>query len=65
MLDAKAQFFFYVAAVLCFLVAAAGEGWTRGRMTRRGLTPRVVLLPLGLALWLFPPMGNTGYTAFK
>lgn len=65
MLDAKAQFFFYLAAVLCFLVAAAGEGWTHGRMTRRGLKPRLVLLPLGLALWLFPLMWNTGYTAFR
>lgn len=65
MIDAKGQFFFYLAAVLCFLVAAAGTGWRHGRMTRRGLEPRVVLVPLGLALWLFPLMWNTGHTAFK
>lgn len=65
MLDEKAQFFFYLAAVLCFLVAAAGEGWKHGRRTRLGLAPQLVLLPLGLALWLFPTMWNTGYAAFK
>ncbi len=65
MLDDKAQFFFFLAAVICFLVAAVGEGWKMGRMTRRGLKPRLVLVPLGLALWLFPVMWNTGYTAFR
>ena len=65
MLSNKATFFFYLAAVICFLVAAAGEGWRWGGMTRRGLKPRLVLLPLGLALWLFPLMWNTGYTAFR
>jgi hypothetical protein len=65
MLDEKAQFFFYLAAVICFVVAALGEGWRGGRMTRRGLPPRVVLVPLGLALWLFPLMWNTGHHAFS
>jgi len=64
-LDAKAQFFFYLAAVICFVLAALGEGWKGGRMTRRGLAPRLVLLPLGLALYAFPLMWNTGYTAFR
>jgi hypothetical protein len=64
MIDAKGQFFFYLAAVICFVVAAAGEGWKHGSMTRRGLKPRLVLMPLGLALWLFPLMWNTGNTAF-
>jgi hypothetical protein len=65
MLDAKGQFFFYLAAVICFLVSALGEGWRHGARTRRGLPPQVVLLPLGLALWLFPLMWNTGHEAFK
>ena len=65
MLDQKAQFFFYLAAVLCFIVAALGEGWKHGRRTRGGLAPLVTVLPLGLALWLFPLMWNTGYAAFK
>jgi len=64
MLSNKATFFFYLAAVICFLVAAAGEGWRFGRFGRRGLAPRVVLIPLGLALWLFPLMWNTGKLAF-
>jgi hypothetical protein len=65
MLNEKATFFFYLAAVLCFLLAAVGETWRYGARTRRGLAPRLVLLPLGLALWLFPLMWNTGYHAFK
>ncbi|MGI8662835.1 MAG: hypothetical protein ACR2LQ_06430 [Acidimicrobiales bacterium] len=65
MLDEKAQFFFYLAAVICFVLAAAGEGWKHGRLSRQGVKPRLVLLPLGLALWLFPVMWNTGYIAFK
>ena len=64
MLSNKATFFFYLAAVICFIVAAAGEGWKFGRLGRRGLAPRVVLIPLGLALWLFPLMWNTGKLAF-
>ncbi|HTJ76594.1 MAG TPA: hypothetical protein VL337_14655 [Acidimicrobiales bacterium] len=64
MLSNKATFFFYLAALICFVVAAAGEGWRFGRLGRRGLAPRVVLIPLGLALWLFPLMWNTGKLAF-
>jgi hypothetical protein len=52
-------------SVICFVLAALGEGWKGGRMTRRGLAPRLVLLPLGLALYAFPLMWNTGYTAFS
>ncbi len=63
-MDEEVQFFFYLAAVICFLVAAAGEGWRFGGRGRRGLAPRLVLLPLGLALWLFPTMWNTGQAAF-
>ncbi|WP_426574571.1 hypothetical protein [Aquihabitans sp. McL0605] len=65
MIDLKGQFFFYLAAVLCFLVAAVGEGWKYGKRTRAGLPALVVTLPLGLALWLFPLMWNTGYRAFR
>jgi len=65
MLDDKAQFFFYLASVICFLLAALGEGWRGGRLTRRGLKPQLTLLPLGLALWVFPLMWNTGYNAFS
>jgi hypothetical protein len=63
-LDQKAVFFFYLAAVICFVLSAAGEGWKYGRLGRAGMSPRLVLLPLGLALWLFPTMWNTGHAAF-
>ncbi len=64
MINAKGTFFFYLAAVVCFLIAAAGEAWKFGRLGRRGLAPRLVLVPLGLALWLFPTMWNLGQQAF-
>jgi hypothetical protein len=63
-LDKKAEFFFYLAATICFLLAAAGEGWKGGRLTRAGLKPRLVLLPLGLALWLFPGLYNAAVAAW-
>lgn len=63
-MDKKVEFFFYLAAVLCFVLAAAGEGWRYGSRGRKGLAPRLVLLPLGLALWLFPLLWNTYQVAF-
>lgn len=64
MLDKKVEFFFYLGAVVCFALAAAGTSWRFGRLGRRGLAPQLVLVPLGLALWLFPLMWNTGKMAF-
>jgi hypothetical protein len=64
MLDPKVTFFFYLAAVLCFALAAAGESWRFGGRTRRGLTARLALVPLGLALYVFPTMWNQGKIAF-
>lgn len=64
MMDKKVEFFFYFAAVLCFVLAAAGQGWRFGGRTRRGLAPQLMLVPLGLALWLFPLMWNTYQAAF-
>ena len=63
-MDVEVKFFFYLAAVLCFLVAAAGEGWRYGGRGRRGLSPRLALVPLGLALAFFPTMWDTGVEAF-
>jgi len=62
--DAKVKFFFYLAAVFCFVVAAAGEGWRYGGRGRRGLPPRLVLVPLGLALTVFPLMWDAYKVAF-
>jgi len=62
-MDPKLAFFFYLAAVVCFGLAAfapAGPGVGRGR----GIGARLALVPLGLGLWLFPTMWTTGTTAF-
>ena len=63
-MDPKVQFFFYLASVICFVLAAAGESWRYGSRGRRGLPPRVVLVPLGLALATFPVMWNAGVAAW-
>lgn len=60
----KTKFFFYLGAVICFALAAAGEAWKFGARGRRGLAPRVVLVPLGLALFVFPTLWDTGEAAF-
>jgi hypothetical protein len=62
--DDEVRFFFYLGAVICFVVAALGEGWRYGSRGRRGLAPRLVLMPLGLALWLFPSVWDAGVAAF-
>ena len=59
MLDRKIVFVFYAAAVVCFLLAAFP-----GRIGARGALARVGLVPLGLALFVFPFMWNEGAAAF-
>jgi hypothetical protein len=54
MMDIRVKFFFYLAAVVCFALAAFA--------TR--LNARVSLLPLGLALFVFPTVWDTGVEAF-
>ncbi len=63
-MDPKVSFFFYLAAIICFLVAAAGPSWRHGRRTRSGGTPILVLVPLGLALAVFPTMWTVGTLAW-
>jgi hypothetical protein len=63
-MDNEVKFFFYLGAVVCFVLAALGEGWRYGGRGRRGLAPRLILLPLGLALFAFPTMWDTGVAAF-
>ncbi|HEX2042067.1 MAG TPA: hypothetical protein VHF24_05450 [Acidimicrobiales bacterium] len=60
----ETSFFFYLGAVICFVIAAAGADWRFGRLGRRGVAPRLVLVPLGLALFVFPTMWDTGVAAF-
>jgi hypothetical protein len=62
--DPKISFFFYLAAVICFVIAAAGPSWKHGLRSRRGGTPTLVLVPLGLALALFPTMWTAGTIAW-
>ncbi len=50
-------FLFYLAAVVCFGLAAAGGRVGGGRAS-------VGLVPLGLALWLFPALWAAGVAAF-
>jgi len=59
MLDNKIVFLFYAAAVVCFVLAAAG-----GTGGRRGALGRVSFVPLGLALYVFPQMWNAGSAGF-
>ena len=63
-MDAEIAFFFYLGAVLCFLVAALGEGWRYGSRTRRGLKPALTFLPFGLALAVVPTLWAVGVEAF-
>jgi hypothetical protein len=63
-MDNEVKFFFYLGAVICFVLAALGEGWRYGGRGRRGLAPQLLLLPLGLALFVFPTMWDTGVAAF-
>jgi hypothetical protein len=63
-MDPEIAFFFYLAAIACLVLAAAGEGWRFGARTRAGLKPSLTLLPLGLALAFFPTMWNAGVAAW-
>jgi len=63
MLDNKLVFLFYGAAVACFLLAAL-QGSGRGGASSRGALARVGLVPIGLALYVFPQMWNAAAAGF-
>jgi hypothetical protein len=63
-MDLKAQFFFYLAALICFLLAAIGDAWKFGARTRRGVASALALMPLGLALAVFPTLWNIAEAAW-
>lgn len=63
-MDPKVSFFFYMAATMCFVLASAGEAWRYGRRTRQGMKPLLTLLPLGLALAIFPTLWTTATVAW-
>jgi hypothetical protein len=62
--DPEISFFFYLGAIVCFVLAAVGEAWRYGGRTRRGLKPAIALMPLGLALAVFPFMWSAGVDAW-
>lgn len=63
-MDLKAQFFCYLAAAVCFALAAIGEAWKYGARTRSGAKPAVTLMPLGLLAALLPTLWNVAEAAF-
>ena len=63
-MDPEIKFFFYLAAIICFVIAAIGDAWKYGGRTRRGGKPALALIPLGLALAFFPIMWDTGVEAW-
>lgn len=63
-MDPKVAFWFYLGAVICFVLAALGTGWSMGRLGRGGVAPQIALQPLGLALFAFPLMWTIGTQAF-
>ncbi len=57
-MDPKIRFLFFLAAGICFLVAALGG-------TRKGSAGQpAVLLPAGLLLWLAPAIWDAWEAAF-
>lgn len=63
-MDLKAQFFCYLAAAICFVIATIGEAWKYGARTRAGGKGLVTLLPLGLLAALLPTLWNAAEAAF-
>ena len=57
-MDRNIKFFCYLAAGVCFGLAALG-GAKKGGAAQPG-----VLIPLGLLLWLLPTMWDAGENAF-
>jgi hypothetical protein len=58
----KVQSVFYLLALVCFVLAAFESRVGTGR--GRAFTAGVGLVPLGLALWLFPTFWTTAKVAF-
>jgi hypothetical protein len=63
-MNIKAQFFCYLAAAVCFLLAAVGEAWKYGARTRAGVKPLIALMPLGLLVAVLPTLWNVAKAAF-
>ena len=56
-MDPTAEFLCYLAAAVCFALAALGG-------TRKGLSNPAALVPAGLLFWLLPALWAAGGRAF-
>ena len=63
-MDPKVTFFFYLAAVVCFVLAALAQGGRAPAAFTRSGASSIGLVPLGLALFVFPILWTTGELAF-
>ncbi len=63
-MNIKGQFFCYLAAAICFFLAAVGELWKYGARTRSGAKPLVALMPLGLLAAVLPTLWRVAEAAF-
>ena len=61
-MDVKIKFVFFLASVICLGVATAGSGLRLG--ARGAAVSRIAFEPLGLLLFVFPFMWDTGAAAF-
>jgi hypothetical protein len=61
-MDPKLTFFFYLGAVVCFVLAFLASGPRGGRFGRVG--GGFNLIALGLALWVIPSMWDAFNRAF-
>lgn len=60
----ETEFFIYLAALICLLLATLGEAWKYGARTRKGMAPVIALMPLGIALAILPTLWRVGEAAF-
>ncbi len=63
-METKSQFFVYLAAAICFGLAAIGEAWKYGARSRIGAKPLIALMPLGLLVALLPTLWEVAEAAF-
>jgi len=63
-MDPEIDFFFYLAAIICLVLASIGSAWKYGGRSRRGLEPAPALLPLGIALAVVPLMADAAQAGF-
>jgi hypothetical protein len=63
-MSAELHFFFLLGSVVCLALASVRDASGLGRRATRRLPDQLSLLPLGLALFVFPLMWDAGAAAF-